>query len=116
MRIFLLPKFVTYSQLLLIGDSINNHVQEDLSPCNCINIDVEKAASSSSRSGFELEQFVNDLLDKQDSMKPTQFKTLDEVLSCLSYKLSNEKERLRVQPEYALEFDRNLRSFIQYID
>ena len=119
--------FKDVSQLPPIADSIRNHVQEDLSPCtssSSINIDAEEAASSSSRSASELEQFVNDLLNKQDSRKPTKFKTLDEILSYLSSKLSNKKERLRVQPEYALEealpyyksieFDPRIRVFIQY--
>ena len=115
-------------QLLPVVDSISNHVQEDLSPpsssSSSINIYAEVAASFSSRSASELEQFANDLLDKQDNRKHTKFKTLDEVLSCLSSKLSNEKERLRVQPEYALEealayyksieFDPSIRLFIQY--
>ena len=39
------------------------------------NIDAEEAASSSSRSTSELEQFANDRLDKQDSKKPTKFET-----------------------------------------
>ena len=104
--------FKDVSQLPLIAHSISNHVQEDLSVCtsssssrsssSSINIDAEEA-SSSSRSASELEQFVNDLLDKQDSRKPKIFRTLDEILSYLSSKLSNEKERLRVQLEYALE-------------
>ena len=122
---FILFKYV--SQLPPIAGSISNHVQEDLSPCtssSSIITDAEEAASSSSRSTSELEQFVNDLLDKQDSRKPTEFKTLDEILSYLSSKLSNEKERLRAQPEHALEealayyksieFDPRIRLFIQY--
>ena len=122
---FILFKYV--SQLPPIADSISNHVQEDLSPCtssSSINTDAEEAASSSSRSTSELEQFVNDLLDKQDSRKPKIFRTLDEILSYLSSKLSNEKERLRAQPEHALEgalayyksieFDPRIRLFIQY--
>ena len=62
--------FKDVSQLPPIADSISNHVQEDLSPCtsssssSSINIDAEEAASSSSRSASELEQFVNDLLNK----------------------------------------------------
>ena len=39
------------------------------------NIDAEEAASSSSCSASELEQFVNDRLNKQDSKKPTKFET-----------------------------------------
>ena len=60
--------FKDVSQFPPIADSISNHVQEDLSPCtsssSSINIDAEEAASSSSRSASELEQFVNDLLNK----------------------------------------------------
>ena len=88
------------------------------------NIDAEEAASSSSRSTSELEQFANDWLDKQDSKKPTKFETLDEVLSCLSSQLSDGRERLRVQSEYdlvealayykSIEFDPSISLFIQY--
>ena len=39
------------------------------------NIDAEEAASSSSCSASELEPFVNDRLNKQDSKKPTKFET-----------------------------------------